>query len=168
MYTLHCITTEDVTSHCPTISDATYDHLTKAIFPFKTMKNLWSDTLIRPYCSAKSHGILVSHVISKSYKKKITYEKSSIRSMFISLYCLSNAQMQKQDVFLAQEYRHFHQRVNTVLVCLLPVPQGRPSETCRQKQTQILSHENRHTWTRASRPPLPTYQWGLWKAGTAD
>ena len=38
--------------------------------PLETMNNLWRETLMRSSCSAKSHGIVVSHVISKIYKSQ--------------------------------------------------------------------------------------------------
>lgn len=122
------------------------------------MNNLGRDTLVRPSCCAKSHGILVFQMTSKSYESQDYIENSGIRAVFVSLHCFANAQMLERDTRPAQEHRRLHRRVNAASVCLLPAP-GRPSEACRQKQTQILSLENGHTHMNKSRQAA-TYQQG--------
>lgn len=90
------------------------------------MNNLGRDTLVRPSCCAKSHGILVFQMTSKSYESQDYIENSGIRAVFVSLHCFANAQMLERDTRPAQEHRRLHRRVNAASVCLLPMPQAGP------------------------------------------
>ena len=76
-----------------------------------------------------------------------------MRSMLISRHYFLNSQMQKQDVFLSHERRHFHKRINIISVCVLPMPQAGPQRlTDNNKLKSSLMRTGTHE--------QPTFLWG--------